>query len=139
MKFIIILCFLFIATIGVSAQSPCVNVNMPAGTLCITQADANTAAANTRERDALKSEVELLKGQLIEKDKIREGVEATARKNDADLRATLHDTEVKLGTATGQIVECRADKTMYTALIEYLTKNQRSKQQGLINIKLGGN
>lgn len=132
------LCLLFFSSLA-AAQSAPSRCTVPAGFLCITQAEANAAASNARELSASRSSIETLKAQLVEKDKIIEDERSVAAKNVNDLKATLSETEVKLGTATGQIIECRADKTMYTSLIEYLTKNQRSKQNGLINIKLGGN
>lgn len=110
----------------------------PANFVCISQESANKAAQLARENPALIDEVKVLKAQLTEKDQIIADNKKAARDNEADLVRRLHETEVKLATATGQIIECRSDKTMYTGLIEYLTKNQKSKQNGVINIKLGG-
>lgn len=131
---IAIFCLLF-AT-AANAQSRC---TVPAGFMCITQAEANVAASHAHELAALRSEIDTLKAQLIEKDKIREADGVTARQNLADVTAALHDTESKLSFASGQVTECKADKVMYTSLIEFLTKNQKSKQNGLFNVKLGGN
>lgn len=122
---------------AVIAMSQC--PTMPAGTFCLTQAQANAARDAVQERDGLKEKVVVLEAGLAEKDKIAAAARADDLKSINELKAQNTDLAVKLGTATGQIIECRADKVMYTSLIEYLTKNQKSKQNGLINIKLGGN
>lgn len=125
---------LFLAP-SVSAQCPV----MPPGFLCISQAAGNAAAENARELAATKNKVTVLEASLVEKDKSIEEVKATAAKNVADL--TAENTKILLNTAekTGQLIKCEAFAVRDGAIIEFLVKNQRSKQSGLINIKLGGN
>lgn len=105
-----------------AAQSVC-----PDGMVCISQAAANQAAENAREKAALEAKVSVLEAGLIEKDKSIEEVKQTARANEADLKDALSKTEVKLGTATGELIGARAQIVTQTAMIEFMLRNGRKK------------
>mgnify|MGYP001585966195 CR=1 FL=1 len=121
------------ACLTANAQSPCDGVTMPAGTLCITQTAGNAAAQLARE-SALKDEkIKVLESGLVDKDKIIAENKATATKNEADLKAAMHSTEVKLATATGTLIGCEASNVRNLAIIDVLLKNVRPKKIGLIN------
>ncbi len=123
----------FAFTISANAQSPCSGVEMPAGTLCITQAAGNAAAENRRELDATKEKVIVLTDALTEKDRIIADVRATAGKNEADLKEALTRTQTELATKTGQLVGCETMNVRQTAIIEVLLKHVRPKKIGIIN------
>lgn len=112
---------------------------MPAGFLCITQAAGNAAAENVRELAATKAANAELKQALVDKDKNAEEIKATAAKNEADLKAANTQLLIDIAKKTGEIIKCDAYAVRDASLIEFLVKNQRSKQNGLFNVKLGGN
>jgi nucleotide-binding universal stress UspA family protein len=114
------------------AQSGC--PVMPAGYLCITQEAGDRAASNARELAATRDKVVVLEAALIEKDKNTEEIRAAAAKNEADLKAALHRTEVELATKTGQLIGSEAEKTRMLATIDVLLKYARPKKIGLINL-----
>lgn len=127
--------FLLVGYAEANAQCPV----MPVGYLCISQAAGNAAAENKRELDATKEKVTVLEAALADKDKLIAEVQATADKSVNDLKDQNSKLLVQFADKSGALGECRADKVMYTQLIEFLAKNQKSKQNGAFNIKLGGN
>lgn len=135
-RLIIVLSLVFIFSVAGYSQCP----TMPPGFLCITQAAGNQAREDNRVRKVLEDEVipELKASIASEKENVVKA-QKTAQDNQAKLEAALHSTDVKLAEKTGQLIECKAFAVRDAALIEFLAKNQRSKQNGLINIKLGGN
>jgi hypothetical protein len=111
----------------------------PQGMVCLSQAAANQAAQNARELDATRQKVTVLETALTDKDKII--TEIQTKRDEAIGKLTDQNTKLMVDIAqkTGEIIKCDAFAVRDAALIEYLVKNQRSKQQGLINFKLGGN
>ena len=100
--FLVIICLGFGA--AVSAQCP-PKEQMPAGTVCITQEAANVSAANVRELAATKEKIIVLQDGLIARDKTIAENKVTADKNEADLKAQLHKTEVDLALKTGMLIK----------------------------------
>lgn len=125
---LLLLCVIFVATAIVTVgQSPCDGVVMPAGTVCVSQATANAAAANKLELDATKNKVNVLTEALTEKDKIIADVRANATKNEADLKAALTNTQTELAAKTGQLVGAEASNVRSLAIIDLLLKQTRKK------------
>jgi len=120
---LILVIALLIGAISAKAQCPV----MPAGLLCITQAAGNAAAENKRELDATKAAYEVAKAQLVEKDKIIEDNKQAATKSINELKQTISDTEVKLGTATGQVIQAQGEIVRDQAMIQFLLTNGRKK------------
>lgn len=114
-------------SVAVRSQSPCDGVQMPAGTLCISQAAGNVAAENKRELDATKQKVIVLESALADKDKLIAEIKAVGVKNQADLTAALHKTEVELATKTGQLIGAEAANVRSLAIIDVLLKGQKKK------------
>jgi len=115
-----------------AAQSPCAGVTMPRGAVCISQAAANAAAQLAREAAAKDEKIKVLEAALTAKDQIIDDNKATASKNEQDLKAALHKTEVDLSLKTGQIISCEANQTRQLAVIDVLLKTVRPKKIGLI-------
>lgn len=137
-KLILTFGFLFLFSLPALAQQATCPV-MPKGFICLTQEAANKAAEDKRVRTAQEVEIVELKASVqTEKDNVVKAKQ-TGIDNQAKLEAQLHDTDVKLGEKTGALTQCQAGSVRDSAMIEFLVKNQRSKQQGLINVKLGGN
>lgn len=101
-------------------------------TVCISQSAANVCAANSREIVALREKIAVLESALLDKDKSIEEVKETNRLNVVDLTKAMHETEVKLATATGQIIQLEADRVRWVGVIDILIKNSRKKSIGLI-------
>lgn len=135
-KIILILSFIFL--LGVSSQAQ-VKCTVPKGFVCITQEAANNSAMMARESAAKDNKIKVLEDSLKEKDESIALVQKTATDSEAKLTQTIHDTELKLATTSGQIIECKATQVRDSAFLEFLVKNQRSKQNGVLNVKLGGN
>lgn len=114
-------------------------VQCPSGYICLTQEAANVAAANVKTVTAQANEIQVLKDAVRDKDVSIAQVQAQAAVSAAKLQASIHQTEVDLATKTGQLTRCESDDVRNSAMIEFLVKNQRSKQQGVFNVKLGGN
>lgn len=124
MKYLfIILLTLTICCVPTRAQCPV----MPVGLVCISQATANAAAENKRELDATKAAYEIAKAQLIEKDKIIQDNQAASLVSINALKQTITDTEVKLGTATGQVIQAQGEIVRDQAMIQFLLTNGRKK------------
>lgn len=135
-RLIIVLGFVFTFSIGGYSQCP----TMPTGFLCITQAAGNQAAEDRRVRKVLEEEVVPgLKASVAEEKDNVVKAQKTGADNQAKLEAQIHKTDVDLAEKTGQLIKCEAFAVRDASMIEFLVKNQRSKQNGLINIKLGGN
>lgn len=126
------LCVYFSLTISVSAQSPCDGVQMPQGTVCLSQQAANAAAQLAREAPVKDEKIRVLETALVDTNKIITDIKAVAAKNEADLRAALHSTEVQLATKTGQLIGAEANSVRQLAIIDVLLKNVRPKKVGLI-------
>lgn len=121
---LIIAACLFLAPLAVFSQEPRV---------CISQSAANVCAANSRENSALREKIGVLEAALLEKDKSIAELRDAGSKNVADLTKALHETEIKLATATGQLIGVEAEKTRLLAIIDFMLKNGRTKKYGLIN------
>ena len=137
-KLLITLGFVFLFSASMFAQQPKCPV-MPAGFLCITQEAGNQAKQDKIDNSLLKEKIAVLEAGMLEKDKSIAQIQKTADENTKKLEGTIHDGDVKLAEKTGQLIKCEAFAVRDAALIEYLVKNQRSKQQGLFNVKIGGN
>lgn len=131
-KIFLLILFAFICLLGMFATDHAQCPTMPAGTFCLTQEQANKVAENKRELDATKAKVDVLQQALLDKDTIIGNLKDTNEKNTADLKVALHDTEVKLATSTGQLIEMQADRVRWTAVIDVLIKSTRKKSIGLI-------
>lgn len=106
---------------------------MPAGTVCISQTAANAGAQLARE-SALKDEkIKVLESALLDKDNIAADRKLVTDKNEQDLKAALHSTEVKLAEKTGHLIGCEGSNVRNLAVIDLLLKNVRPKKIGLIN------
>lgn len=123
---------LFLITIVLLILCPMAAFSQDEPKVCISQAAANVCAANSRENVALKEKIAVLESALTEKDKSIAELQDANRKNVADLTKALHETEVKLATATGQLIGTEAEKTRLLAIIDILLKNSRKKSIGLI-------
>lgn len=120
--------------VDISAQSLCAGVVMPPGTQCITQSDANIAAANTLELRATKEKVATLEGALKTKDATIAENKDTADKNVADLTGRLHKTEVELANTNGKLTQCQDDHVGDRAVIQSLVQGYKARSRiGLIN------
>lgn len=116
---------------AVSAQSNC--PPMPVGTVCISQTAANQAAENARELAATKDKAATLEQALKDKDATIAENKDAAEKNVADLKKALHDTEISLATATGQLIKCEANDVSNRAIIQVLVQNYKARSRiGLI-------
>lgn len=113
----------FAFSISVKAQCPV----MPAGTFCITQSEANTAAANARTVIAQDKEIAVLKAQLDEKDRSIKQAQDTAKQNEADLKAQNLKLVTDYATAQGQLIGANAEIVRQSATIDFLLKNGRNK------------
>lgn len=119
---------LFLAvSLSVRSQSPCDGLQMPAGTLCITQQAGNAAAQLAREAPLKDEKIKVLETSLTDKDKIIADIKAVAAKNESDLRASLHKTEVELATKTGQLIGEQASNVRNLAVIDVLLKNSKKQ------------
>lgn len=114
---------LLIGAISAKAQCPV----MPAGTLCISQAAGNTAAAEHRELIATKEALAVRDAALLDKDKIIQDNKAEATKSINELKTANADLLGKLGTATGQVIGAQAEIVRNTAMIQFLLTNGRKK------------
>lgn len=132
---LLLIAFTLFGASAASSQCPV----MPDGFLCITQLAGNVARDNALELVAVKNQVEVLKGSLVEKDKSIFELKITSLKNESDLRAKNAELLAEIARSTGSLIECKAFAVRDGAMIEFLVKNQRSKQNGVINLKLGGN
>lgn len=136
-KLLITIGFMFMFSIPLLAQAPkC--PTMPAGLLCITQEAGNVARSNAILVEAQKNKLAVQDAALKTKDEEIAAVKQTAADNAAKLTDQIHQTETKFAEVNGKLTECQNNYTKILPLVEFLAKNQRSKQQGLINIKLGG-
>lgn len=135
-KLIVLFGFVFVFGISASAQCP----QMPTGFICLSQAAANQAAEDHKVRKVLEDEVvpELKSALAVERENVVKAKQ-TSIENQAKFEEQLHKTDVALAEKTGQLTKCEAFAVRDAALIEFLVKNQRSKQNGFLNIKLGGN
>ncbi len=100
--------------------------------VCISQNAANVCAANSRELTAIREKVLILEQSLKDKDTSIEELKTLNRTNVADITNALHETEIRLATATGQIIQLEADRVRWTAVVDVLIKNSRKKSIGLI-------
>ena len=116
-----------VITANISAQSPCDGVQMPAGTVCLSQSAANAAAQLAREAPVKDEKIKVLTDALTEKDKIIESVKATASKNEADLKEALNRTQTDLAAKTGQLIGSESSNTRNLAIIDFLLKTPRVK------------
>jgi hypothetical protein len=118
MKCVFILALIIGSALTVFGQCPDV---MPAGTVCLSQAAANQAAANVRELEAVKAKITVL-----------EDAKAVNARNVADLTERMHRTEVSLAEKTGTLIACEAGQVRNMAIIDGLLKKRQVKV-GLIN------
>lgn len=125
MKWLGILSLIFVSAMSALSQSPCSTVQMPAGTICISQQAANKAAENARELEATKGKVTVLEDAIKVKDQQITDLRSTSGKNEADLKEALHKTEVELAKVTGQVIQLEADRVRWTAVIDLALKNTR--------------
>lgn len=137
-KVILLIGLILIFGLSINAQTAKCPV-MPKGFLCITQEAGNEAVQNNRELIAKDAKIVILEQGLKTKDEEIVAVQRVAADNQAKLIDQIHSTETSAAQVNGQLIECKARQTLDAVLVEYLVKNQRSKQQGLINLKLGGN
>ncbi len=105
---------------------------MPQGKLCISQEAGNRAAELARENPLLLAKIAVLEQALKDKDKNYAELQAAKNANEADLKKAVHDTEVKLATATGQIIQLEADRVRWSAVVDVLVKNSRKRSIGII-------
>ncbi len=132
----LLIALLFIAaSVAVNAQCPV----MPQGLLCISQAAGNAARENALELAATKEKVTVLEQAVSDLKTLNATNLTESQKSINELKEQNTNLLVKVADSSGALGECRGDKVMYIGLIEYLTKNQKSKQNGAFNIKLGGN
>lgn len=124
--------FLFALSAAAQTTAPC--PVMPAGTLCVSQQAGNVAVSNAKELEATKQKVTILEDALKQKDADILLVQQTAAKNVADLTAALHSTELKLATATGQLIGTDAERVRLIAMLEAAMKNTKKRKYGLVNI-----
>lgn len=127
---LIAIALLMLWPVAAFSQSGC--PVMPAGTICLSQAAANQAAANARELEATKAKVVVLEAALTEKDKSIEELKTANKQNVADLTAQNTKLLTENGLLTGQVTELKADKVMWAAVIDVLIKNSRKKSIGII-------
>lgn len=131
-KLVFIITFLLcVYAVNISAQCPV----MPQGTVCLTQAEMNKAASNALTVLAQDKEIAVLKTQLAQKDISIKQAQDTAKQNEADLKAQNLKLAVDYATAQGQLIGANAEIVRQSATIEFLLKNGRVKQNGLINLK----
>lgn len=114
-------------SIAASGQCPV----MPDGFICISQAAANVAAANSRENTALKEKVVVLEEGLKEKDKSIQELKDTNQKNVLDLTNQLSKVTAEAAFEKGQVTQCNADKVLWSAVIPVLVQNTRQKTNGI--------
>jgi monoamine oxidase len=130
MKWISLLFVSFLTTVTATAQAPICPQNL----VCISQAAANQAASNARELEATKAKVTVLETALTEKDKSIDELKTANKQNVADLTEQNTKLLTENGMLTGQVTELKADKVLWSAVIDTLIKNSRKKQVGLINL-----
>lgn len=116
-----------VITANISAQSPCDGIQMPPGTLCITQAAGNQAAQLAREAPLKDEKIKVLTDALTEKDKIIADNKAVAAKNEADLKEALTRTQTELAMKTGQLIGSEASNVRNLALIDVLLKSTKKQ------------
>jgi hypothetical protein len=123
----------FIAVLGwaytFNAQCPV----MPAGTICLTQQQANQAAENARLIPALEGKITALEDGLKLKDVSIAELKATNAQNVASLTERMHRTEVQLAEKTGNLIGIEAALVRTDARLEQCMK-KRSVKVGLFNI-----
>jgi hypothetical protein len=129
MKCVFILALIIGSALTVFGQCPDV---MPAGTVCLSQAAANQAAANVRELEAVKAKITVLEDAMKLKDASIEDLKAVNARNVADLTERMHRTEVSLAEKTGTLIACEAGQVRNMAIIDGLLKKRQVKV-GLIN------
>jgi hypothetical protein len=95
--------------------------------VCISQQAANACATNARTIPALEAKIAILEAALVEKDKSIDELKETNRKNVQDLTKAVHDGDVKLATATGQLIEKDGTIVRITAILDFVMKNGRNK------------
>lgn len=119
-KIILLTSFIILTTAQfVHAQCPV----MPVGTLCLTQEQANIAAANTRELGAVKAENQTLKDSLDSKDKTIADLKGTNQKNVADLTERLTKTQTDLATVTGTVIAQDKELNRNAAIMDIMLKH----------------
>lgn len=128
-KFTLILGFVFLFGISVSAQTQC-----PQGFICITQEAANKAAENAKLVPQLQEKNKVLEEQVeVEKGNVKLAQE-TAKKNEEQLIDRLHKTEIELARTNGQLTAKEAELVRLSAWFDFVMKNGRVKKVGLINL-----
>lgn len=104
---------------------------MPAGTICITQAAANAAAASARENAALKEKIIVLEDGLKAKDASIQELKDANSKNVLDLTNQLSKVTAEAALEKGRAEQCNADKVLWSAVIPVLVQNTRQKTNGI--------
>jgi NaMN:DMB phosphoribosyltransferase len=101
---------------------------MPAGTVCLTQAAANVAAANSRENVALKTlKIPQLEEEVRAKEQtIRELKDAHA-KNTIDLIGQMNKATAEAAFERGRAEQLIADKVFWSKIVEAAINNTRKK------------
>jgi len=135
-KIILIFGLMIGSSITMYSQCP---TTMPTGTLCITQAAGNIARDNALEIPLLKEKIAVLEDALNKKDISIKEIKETAAKNEADLKEQNTKLLADIAEKTGRIITYEKIFVRDSAWLEYLIKTSKGKQNGLINIKLGGN
>lgn len=120
---------ILIALFSASAYAQC--PAMPAGTICITQAAANVAAANSRENAALKEKIAVLEEGLKAKDASIQELKDLNSKNALDLTNRLSAVTAEAALEKGRAEQCNADKVLWSAVIPVLVQNTRQKTNGI--------
>lgn len=104
---------------------------MPAGTVCITQAAANAAAANAREVVALREKDAVQQEALKQKDVTIAELKDVNAKNVQDLTGQLMKVTAEAAHEKGQRVQLEADKVFWTEIIKIAIQNTRKKCAGV--------
>jgi hypothetical protein len=119
---------LLVMTLGLlvsssNAQCP----PMPAGTVCLTQAAANVAAANSRENVALRQKIAVVEEEVKAKEQtIRELKDAHA-KNTIDLVGQMNKATAEAAFERGRAEQLIADKVFWSKIVEAAINNTRKK------------
>jgi hypothetical protein len=120
---------IIVGALAVAAQTePC--PPMPEGRLCISQAAGDQAVMNAKLVKAQEAEIAALKQAVLDERETTRQVQATAAKNEADLKASATKALVDLGTATGQLIEARATIQTQNAMLQFMLTNGRNKCGG---------
>lgn len=127
MKNILLFLIVFFVSgvLNISSQTP--EPDAGSEKVCISQAAANKCAENARVVSALEAKILVLETAIAEKDKNVAEIRDAAKKNEAELKAALTETQTKLATATGQLIGAESNIVRLTAIVDFMLKNGRKK------------